>query len=262
MNLFSLIKNCLSVNSQCVQTTAANECQAEKIQIKIIGKWLDDSDWHVRVAAMNACQGRDVPFDFLEKGINDEDWRVQKAAVNAFQVGYSPLRDLPLDIILKWSVRTNKNYFARRVAMNACEGKDVPFSIIERGLGDYEFGVCAAAARVCKANGFEIPVIRDFEPPEFVYKKCLGGVIVVASIPPDAHVRFTGIHIGRASKAFIKNVIGTLHGEPVGISRFDQKTMYRSGDLVEIEDFDLSPTKFSTGFHFFTNRKRAEAYTD
>lgn len=46
----------------------------------------------------------------------------------------------------------------------------------------------AAAMNACKANNIPIPVIRTIEPPEKVYKKCIGGIIVVASIPKDAQV--------------------------------------------------------------------------
>ena len=48
--------------------------------LETIEKWLNDSDWQIRVAAMNACAGRDVPLELIEKGLNDVDRCVRAAA--------------------------------------------------------------------------------------------------------------------------------------------------------------------------------------
>ena len=108
--------------------------------------------------------------------------------------------------------------------------------------------------------GIKIPVIRTFEPPEFVYKKCISGVVVVAKIPVDAQVRGTPGEKCRASKAFITEVIGDVCGEPVGISIFDKKTTYYEGDEVCIDNFDYSNKECSAGFHFFCSLKEAQDY--
>ena len=112
----------------------------------------------------------------------------------------------------------------------------------------------------CKADSIPIPVIRTFEPPKLVYKKCVGGIIVVASIPQDAQVRGSVGHKCRASKAVIKEIIGDLYGEQVGISRYDLKTLYYVGDHVEIGNFDISDEECSTGFHFFCTIEEARSY--
>ena len=144
--------------------------------------------------------------------------------------------------------------------MTAGNGKDVPLDLIEKGLKDPDWRVRQAAMTACKKKGIEIPITRNFEPPEKVYKKCVAGVIVVAHIPDDAHVRGTVGKKCRASKAIITDVIGTFAGESVGISIWDKKTTYFVGDEVEVENFDLSDETCSTGFHFFCTIEEAKAY--
>ena len=67
--------------------------------------------------------------------------------------------------------------------------KDVPLEVIERGLKDADCDVRSAAMNACQVRGVPIPVIRTVEPPDTVYKKCVGSVIVCATIPKDAQVR-------------------------------------------------------------------------
>ena len=113
--------------------------------------------------------------------------------------------------------------------------------------------------RACEGRT-DIPVIRTFEPPELVYKKCIGGVIVVAHIPVDAQVRGKIGGKCRANKAIIKEIIGDVCGEPVGISLHDKSTLYYAGDEVVIQDFDHSDAECGAGFHFFCSREAAEKY--
>lgn len=168
---------------------------------------------------------KEISLDTIERGLKDSDWRVRAAA------------------------------------MNACQGRDVPLDTIERWLKDSDRDVRAAAMNVCQTNGLPVPIIRTIEPPDLVYKKCIGGIIVVASIAEDAQVRGGIGRKCRASKATIKDVIGDLFGEKVGISKYDAKTLYFEGDEVEIENFDFSDAECSTGFHFFCTREEAERYS-
>nr|DAI48842.1 MAG TPA: non-SMC mitotic condensation complex subunit 1 [Caudoviricetes sp.] len=168
-------------------------------------------------------------------------------------------KELSLETIERWL--KDGDWRVRAAAMNACQGKDVPLETIERGLKDGDCDVRAAAMNACKANGMDIPIIRTVEPPETVYKKCFGGVIVCAHIPEDAQIRGTVGRKCRANKAVITGVIGTLGGEPVGISLFDKKTTYYEGDEIEIENFDFSNEECSAGFHFFCTKAEAEEYT-
>ena len=196
----------------------------KKLSIEVIEKGLKDSDCDVRAAAMNACAGKDVPLEVIEKWLKDSDCDVRAAA------------------------------------MNACAGKDVPFEVIEKGLKDSDCGVRAAAMNACKENGIPIPTIRTIEPPQKVYKKCIGGVIVIAEIPKDAQVRGKASGKCRANKAKIVDIIGNFAGEKVGISIWDKTTTYFIGDDVEIDNFDMSDEECSTGFHFFCTLKQAEQY--
>ncbi len=150
----------------------------------------------------------------------------------------------------------------RNAAMNACQGRsDIPVETIEKGLRDSDCDVRNAAMKLAEERGMKnIPPYRAVNPPDKVYKKCEGGVIVVAHIPDDAEVRGTENGKCRANKAEILEVIGDFCGEPVGISKHDGTVWYYAGDFVEVEDFDYSNAECSTGFHFFCNRAAAEAY--
>ncbi len=167
---------------------------------------------------------KNIPLEVIKRGLKDSDWRVRAAA------------------------------------MNACAGKDVPLEVIERWLKDSDCDVRAAAMNACKSSGIEIPLIRVIEPPNRVYKKCVGDVIVVAEIPTDAQVRGGFGRKCRTNKAKIVEIIGDFCGEPVGISIYDRTTTYYAGDEVEIEDFDYSYEECSAGFHFFCSIEEARAY--
>ena len=225
------------------------------LSIETIERWLKASDWRVRTAAMNACQGRDVPLDIIERGLKDSDCDVRTAAMNACQG-----RDVPLDIIERWLKASD--WRVRTAAMNACQGRDVPLDIIERWLKASDWRVRTAAMNACKKAGYDLKqfLIRTCEPPEKVYKKCLGDVIVVAEIPLDAQVRGTLTSKCRADKAKIVDIIGDLCGEKVGVSLYDYKTTYFVGDEVYVPDFDYSDQECSTGYHFFCTKEQAVNY--
>ena len=201
-----------------------NKKKLQNIPLEIIERWLKDDDCDVRAAAMNACNGKDVPLEIIKRGLKDDDCDVRAAA------------------------------------MNACNGKDVPLEIIERWLKDDDWRVRAAAMNACKKNGIPIPVIRTVEPPKQVYKKCVCGVIVVAEIPETAQVRGTATGKCRASEAVIVDMIGDIAGEKIGISKYDNQTIYEIGDHVVIDNFDYSNEECSTGYHFFFTQKQAENY--
>ena len=138
--------------------------------------------------------------------------------------------------------------------------KKLSIEVIEKGLKDEDWRVRQAAMNACKQAGISIPIIRTIEPPRNVYKKCVGGVIVVAEIPQDAEVRGKTTGKCRTNKAKIVDIIGDFAGEKVGISIWDKTTTYFIGDDVEIDDFDMSDEECSTGFHFFCTLKQAEQY--
>ena len=184
--------------------------------------------------------------------MKDDDCDVRIAAMNACQG-----RDVPVEII----ERGLKDYDCdvRATALNACQGRDVPVEIIERWLKDDDWRVRAAALNACQ--GRDVPGFkRTFEPPKIVYKKCINDVIVSAKIPDSAFVRGGEGEKCRSSQAKIIDVIGDVGGVKVGISIFDKKTMYFPDDEITIDDFDMSADKCSTGFHFFCTKEEAENF--
>ena len=154
------------------------------------------------------------------------------------------------------------DFDVRTAAMNACQGREVPLEIIQQGLKDPYCDVRTAAMNACKERGIDLPILRTIEPPETVYKKCKFGVLICATIPFDAQIRGAYGQECRASKAVITDVIGSVRGEPVGISEYDGRTTYYAGNEVEIEDFDFSDKKYAAGFHFFCTREEAENYDE
>ena len=138
--------------------------------------------------------------------------------------------------------------------------KQLPLETIEKWLKDNDWHVRQAAMNWYKAAGLPIPLVRTIEPPDKVYKKCVGGVIVIAEVPDDAQVRGSVGSKCRTNKAKIVDIIGTLGGEPVGISTYDKRTAYFIGDDVEIDDFDYSDEKCSQGYHFFCTLQEAKDY--
>ena len=167
-------------------------------------------------------------------------------------------KKLSIEVIEKWL--KDSDWRVRAAAMNACAGKDVPLEVIEKGLKDSDCDVRAAAMNACKKAGIPIPTIRTIEPQQRVYKKCVGGVIVVAEIPKDAQIRGKIIGKCRTNKAKIVDIIGDFAGEKVGISIWDKTTTYFIGDDIEIDDFDMSDEECSTGFHFFCTIEQAQCY--
>ena len=169
-------------------------------------------------------------------------------------------KQLSIDIIKQWL--SDSDWIVRKVAMNACQGRDIPLDIIKQGLADSDWRVRKVAMKYIKDNNIEniyIPY-RAIEPPKKVYKKCMGDVIVVATIPDDAEVRGSYNSKCRTNKAKIIDIIGTFGGVKVGISMYDMTTTYFVGDDVYIDDFDLSNEECSTGFHFFCDIEQAKNY--
>ena len=66
--------------------------------------------------------------------------------------------------------------------------------------------------------------------------------------------------LAHTRKAVIKQIVGDISGEQVGVSKHDLKTLYYVGDEVEVEDFDFSNEECSTEFHFFCTVEEARNY--
>lgn len=171
-------------------------------------------------------------------------------------------KQLSINIVKKWL--GDYDWRVRVVAMKICPVQGIPFDTIKKWLNDDCCYVRKAAMQYAKNNNLDIENIyvpyRTIEPPRRVYKKCMGDVIVVATIPDDAEVR-GGYHTKcRTNKAKIIDIIGTFNGEKVGVSRYNMTTTYFIGDEIYIDDFDLSEDECSTGFHFFCDIEQAKNY--
>jgi len=251
--LIKVIKRWLKHKDWEVRKVAMNICANREIPVRLLERGLKDKHYEVREAAMKACIRRDVPLRLLELGLKDEDVGVREATMDACVGRYVPLELLQRGMLdTEWSVR--------HAAMFACVGKDVAVEMIERWLEDFDNEVREEFLKSHAMCGMPVPTIRQFEPPETVYKKCLGDVIVCASIPKDAHTVGGLKKYCRSSKAVITDVIGTFGGEPVGVSLQDESTTYCKGDEVFVADFDFSSTDEAPGFHFFCLREDAEDY--
>lgn len=223
----------------------------------VIERWLKDEDCEVRLVAAGACDGRkDIPFDVIRCGLKDEDSRVRAAVIKACRYR----KEIPLDII-DVGLHDEDCNVAHVAAEVSLVLDDVPLDVIERWLKEENWYTRRAAIRACRRDE-DLPLIRTFEPPERVYKKCLGGVIVVANIPKDAQVRGGVGKKCRANKAIITDIIGEIQGEKIGVSRHDGATMYKIGDVVEIGNFDYLFYECAPGFHFFCTEEEARRHNE
>ena len=285
-----IIKNGITSNDMSTSLAAMKVCAGrDDVPLEWIERGLKNNWWDIREAAMNVCAGRDdVPLEWIEEKLQDEkDPGLRATAIKI----YASRVNVPFewieenlkypngnvrmaaaslcagrdDIPLEWiedGLNNSKSTVIRFAAINACIGRDdIPLEWIKERLFNNDFlHIQLAAVQCFKTKNLPIPLKRTFEPPDVVYKKCINGVIVCAEIPADAQVRGVEGCKCRADKAKIIDIIGGTYGEKVGISTFDNSTLYFVGDEVNIEDFNYSNEECSTGFHFFCTEKEAKKY--
>ena len=95
------------------------------------------------------------------------------------------------------------------------------------------------------------------------YKKCRGGLIVELEISEDAKRSSATTRKCRASKARVINITNIDNTETFdeAISQRDSSFVYKIGETVEIEDFDMDRwNECSSGIHFFITRQEAVNY--
>lgn len=256
---FDIIKKWLASDDENVRYVAMLACRGRDVPLDIVIQGLDDNDFGVRAAAIEACQDKDIPLDIIKQGLEDDNWIVRNMAMLACQG-----RDISFDIIKQGL--SDDTYNVRAAAMDICQDLGVPFDILKQWLTDDECNVRAAAVQYIKNNNINIDIesiyvpYRAIEPPKKVYKKCMGDVIVVATIPDDAEIRGGYCNKYRANKAKIIDIIGTFGGVKVGVSMYDKRTTYFVGDEVCVDNFDLFDNECSTGFHFFCDIEQAKYY--
>lgn len=279
-----IIEKGLTDKEWCVRDVAADLCEGRMIPVEIVEKMLSNKDDYVRLCVSKTNTIYHVPSDTLRKWMKKNHDAFYVVMLIATKRYVSP------DIIER-GLRSNEDYI-RELAIKACKDKRYPldtielwfggnsvfkraalmslmgradiseysFEIAKRGLLDKNFDVVKMSMELIQSLGMEIPMIRTFEPPVTVYKKCLNGVIVAATIPPNAQIRGSIRDGGRADKATILKVEGDVCGENVGISMYDLKTRYYTGNVVNVENFDLSCYPNSSGFHFFCTLEQAREF--
>ena len=95
------------------------------------------------------------------------------------------------------------------------------------------------------------------------YKKCRDGLIVELEISEDAKRSSATTRKCRASKARVINITNIDNTETFdeAISQQDSSFVYKIGETVEIEDFDMDRwNECSSGIHFFITRQEAVNY--
>ena len=95
------------------------------------------------------------------------------------------------------------------------------------------------------------------------YKKCRDGLIVELEISEDAKRSSATTRKCRASKARVINITNIDNTETFdeAISQHDSSFVYKIGETVEIEDFDMDRwNECSSGIHFFITRQEAVNY--
>ena len=94
--------------------------------------------------------------------------------------------------------------------------------------------------------------------PMIGYKKCRNHIIVKLEIPKGAIVFSINNKQCRTNKA---KVINISNGSKEDFSIYDSCFIYRLGEEIEIEDFNLEYNiECTTGIHFFKTIKEAEEY--
>ena len=99
--------------------------------------------------------------------------------------------------------------------------------------------------------------------PREAYKRC-GKYIVKLLIPSGAIVFSINNDICRTNKAYVMAILNddeTIASKLSVASGYDRKFVYKVGQNIEIEDFDLIyNVERSTGIHFFWDFEKAKDY--
>lgn len=265
----------------------ALKCRKD-VGVRTIERWLASDVWYWRRAGINACVSKNVSIRYLNKWLKkyslDSELEHYVAAVAAGCVDNYDIPDELAEAVF-WET---KSAYAKDIAAEAIAGRCWPSGKIVAMLHHPDTHVRRAGLYACMRN-HSVPYVeigdmlvsddqhvrclasyvcdksrptlaRVINPREHVYKKCVGDVIVAASIPEDAQVRGNERYGYRADKATIVDVDGKFCGESVGVSLYKHDVTYCVGKEVFVKDFDFSYETMTTGFHFFTDYDQAKAY--
>lgn len=233
------------------ESNAIASGKKREVHLDVIERWIRSGSFSVKCAAINMCKGRMIPLDVIERWMGMGDF-YKEAAMSACSGRSDCIK------FIRLGLECNDGS-VQRMALDACDGLEIKKDVIDLWMnGGDEYKKMLATEKLSEEGGLDLPS-RMFDPPDPVYKKCVDGVIVVASIPKDAKVRGGFCMPCRASKAIIRGIIGDTCGEKVAVSKHDLTTLYYIGDEVEIDDFDLRTVEFGAGFHFFCTMEEAMA---
>ena len=277
----------LDDDNQMVRSAAVPACDRHDIPAPLIDRWRKSQDDFKRMAAMYALRWHaDLPFSWVAEGLHDSSQRVQMAASLVCCDRHIPNRWLKHWVGCNcgspdctrrclWNPRISHAHFndmteaqqmaviydfVRRDRMNRnwrkTQGAHKRMRVIYMMAFTSSKIVRQEAARALIVD--KIALNRDVEPKDMVYWPCLGGVIVVAKIPKDAHIIRGGHGNFRASKAVIHDIIGDFYGEKVAIPASDLTRQWYIGDSIDISNFDMSIAPIGTsGFYFYLTEEEA-----
>ena len=237
--------------------TMAKKCKVKGIPWAWISSWIESPSGDLRLAAVNACVERDklhnkeLLLKVIEVGLIDTNIITSNTAAElCLNI------NIPYSKVAEW--QDSGLFFKRLAAMYACVGRlDAPVSYIEKGLHDTDVRVRRAAAMARETRRYK-PLVRTFEPPNVVYKKCVG-TMVVAGIPEDAQVRGDPKGKCRANKAVILDIVGDIWGEKIGIPLGEPEMLYRINDQILTIDFDYGlGVENKPGFTFYCTERLAQ----
>ena len=278
-----------AINSQNAEEriAAINACKnRDDIRVHLIETGLSDATAEVRIATKSLCKTITIAPDKIERGLQNPYPDIVLATLRSVR----EREELTIDIIKR--CLNYENNSVKMAAAESCADIIIPNDIVLTWINSGDFHKQIAAAYACKkspeaaekylgllldlksnkARGIALeiegmiprsPSPDTFTPPEKVYKKCLGDVIVIATIPKDAIVYGSEDSPCRASKANIIGIEGDFYGEEVGISIYDLSTTYRVGDRIEFDEKEFKRTYRNhggPGFYFFCAKELAELY--
>ena len=264
----------------------AMECQ-KYADLWFTTKCLSSDIWYWRRAGVSACMSKDIPAMYISGWMEkySSDKLEQYAAAAA--AGCLDNHKIP-DELAETVLYEAKSPYAKKIAAAAIAGRYLPSGKVISMLHHPDSRIRCAGLYACMTN-HSVPytekadmllsddvhvrrlasricgktrpsLVRVINPKGHVFKKCVGGVIIVADIPEDAQIRGNERYGYRADKATVVDVLGDFCGESVGVSLYRHDVSYRLGAQIRIDDFDFSYETLTTGFHFFTDYNQAKAF--
>lgn len=236
-------------------------------------KWMEDATPAVREAALVSLLGaqseRAVTMAY-NAAAHDDDPNVRYTAIRV--LGHQQFDDYEklLDVLDKhyegisayvlhhvYGAMGNRLHQLRQGSAELIPGIAGKLEQYLRAGTVTHLDVCYKALAKC---GFNLPPVRNFDPGDRTfYKYCLGGILVAATIPADAHIIGTADDF-RASKVRVTVVTGDFAGKPVGVDPDTWEALYFPGQTVECDDFSLDgPEILSSGLRFFGSIEQAKA---